>query len=553
MANRRWITIWALAVVSSGCLDRHLERVAPCVRSNISIVVSQGTHQVDLLFVVDDSISMQQEQENLARNFDTMIRALATGDTDGDGTPDTPPVDDLNVAVVSTDMGSGGFPVCGSDGDPDGDDGVLVSRGNTSLAGCAATYPTFLSFRRGDDVDSFVQQFGCVARLGTGGCGFEQQLEATLKAITPSTSTAVAPFLSGAGHADGRNAGFLRPGSILAVVLVTDEEDCSAADPAIFDTTSSTFPGEQLNLRCFQYGAESFGAVQPIERYVDGFLAAVGGDPSRLVFAAIAGVPPDAVSNPDAVDYDAVLAHPLMQEAIDPAEPTRLRTSCNVPGLGIAFPPRRIVRVAQELERRTAGPDGRGNTTVQSICQADLRPALRVIARKIGEQLGGACLPRPLAPRGDGTVDCAVREIVREGRCADAPGAPPCTTPGEKPGCRTDPSEPGCCLGIDVTHDQPIGQLCTIPQRGVGGATAGWFYDTRGGECGGRACTPGERGYCAHAITFDDAYVPPSRAIVRLECQQAVSGQVACDPSNPCPGGQTCVGGVCRSATCGEG
>ncbi|MCC7539377.1 MAG: hypothetical protein IT379_24345, partial [Deltaproteobacteria bacterium] len=273
-------------------------------------------------------------------------------------------------------------PTCSDDGDPDGDDGVLVTRGNTLLPGCSASYPSFLTFGPGGDPDGLAQQFGCVARVGTGGCGFEQQLEATLKAITPSTSTAVAPFISGTGHADGRNVGFRRADALLAIVMLTDEEDCSAQNPEIFNARSGIFPGEALNLRCFMYGAESYGAVHPVARYVNGFLAAVDGDPRGLLFAAIVGVPPDSVPNPDAIDYTAILSHPSMQEMIDPMDPNRLRTSCNVPGLGIAFPPRRIVQVAQQLSSVGLGDAA----MVSSICTADLD--LGTIARRIADRAG---------------------------------------------------------------------------------------------------------------------------------------------------------------------
>ena len=258
-----------------------------------------------------------------------------------------------------------------------------ISWSQSSVTGCSASYPSFLSFMPAvDDRANFAQQFGCVARVGTGGCGFEQQLEAMLKAITPSTSTAIAPFVSGTGHADGRNAGFLRPDSILALILVSDEEDCSAQNPEIFNTMSSIFPGEALNLRCFMYGAESYQAVQPISRYVDGFRALRPGRPDLVLFAAIVGVPPDSVPDPTNLDYDAILAHPDMQEMIDPMDPNRLRTSCNVPGLGIAFPSRRIVGVARQMAP---------HSIVQSICQADLRPIVTAIAREAGRR---ACLER---------------------------------------------------------------------------------------------------------------------------------------------------------------
>ncbi len=88
----------------------------------------------------------------------------------------------------------------------------------------------------------------CISELGTGGCGFEQQLESPLKALSPKTFEDAAGnplfnpmrFISttesgtwGKGdvpRAQGGNLGFLRPDtdaspSLVVVVAVTDEDD----------------------------------------------------------------------------------------------------------------------------------------------------------------------------------------------------------------------------------------------------------------------------------------------------------------------------------------
>src|SRR5689334_22770944 len=62
---------------------------------------------VDVLFVIDDSGSMSEEQAALAAQFPRMVRILATGDVDEDGTPDFQPVTDLHVGVVTTNLGTG--------------------------------------------------------------------------------------------------------------------------------------------------------------------------------------------------------------------------------------------------------------------------------------------------------------------------------------------------------------------------------------------------------------------------------------------------------------
>lgn len=347
---------------------------------------------VDLLLVIDDSSSMAEEQDRLADALPALVSALAAPpDDDGDGRADWQPIADLHVGVITTDMGSGGYPVptCGGGtfGARFGDDGVLSMRGHAPRGPCMATYPSILSFLAGDDPAQFAEHVGCVAVAGTSGCGFEQPLEAMLKALSPSGPASytradyVPPiFLEGTlGHGDGANAGFVRDGSLLAIVIVTDEEDCSVRDPALLDPSSTTYEGA-LDLRCFEHPE----AVHPVERYVDGLAALRADRPDLLALAVIAGIPPEAaVELPGPDDYDAILSHPAMQERVDPDTRNHLLPSCSVPGVGAALPPPRLVRAAAGL--------GRGRATVQSICQADFAPAIAPVARLIGRR---ACVSR---------------------------------------------------------------------------------------------------------------------------------------------------------------
>jgi hypothetical protein len=224
----------------------------------------------------------------------------------------------------------------------------------------------------GDDAHAFAIGVRCVAQTGTGGCGYEQPLEAMLKALTPSTS-ATRFFEGTTGHADGPNAGFVRPDSLLAIVHLTDEDDCSAADPGIYDFESTTYTGH-VNLRCIEYPE----AMHPVDRYVDGLLALRADRPDQLAYALVAGVPTDLIERGLRTDYDGILDDERMQVRLDDADPLRTEPSCNVPGRGLAFPPRRMVEVAAAL-------DGRGGVaTVQSICQDRLVGAMGVIAEAIG-------------------------------------------------------------------------------------------------------------------------------------------------------------------------
>jgi len=77
---------------------------------------------------------------------------------------------------------------------------------------------TFFSSQMGmpNFTGDIAKDFACVAQLGDLGCGFEHQFASVLRA-------------AGAGpDQPAANQGFLRPSAYLAIVLVTNEDDCSA-------------------------------------------------------------------------------------------------------------------------------------------------------------------------------------------------------------------------------------------------------------------------------------------------------------------------------------
>ena len=384
--------------------------------------------KLDLLFMVDNSNTMAQEQEALRAQFPRLMQILTSGRrSDADAHPFTP-VTDLHVGVVSSDMGTPGVNYgtgsnCNANG---GDDAHLQHQ--ATAPGCAETYPSFLSFTSGSDADRLARDFACIAQLGTGGCGFEQQLEAPLKALWPSVyrdgmGRVVEPnpisFLSVTaegtrGRADvppeqGGNAGFLRrdPDALLAVVVITDEEDCSMRNTEFVKPTTqlpldSPYYRQDVNLRCF-YNPEMLFDVR--NRYYNGFRKLRPGNEQLVLFAAIAGVPADLVdaaaraqidpANAASLDayYDRILLDSRMQEVIDPATNPGMGTGSLTPScrrtdaqghVASAFPPRRIVELAKAFG---------ANGTVQSICQDDFGPAIDgvvdMLARRIMEPCAG--------------------------------------------------------------------------------------------------------------------------------------------------------------------
>ncbi len=358
---------------------------------------------VDLLVVVDNSNSMREEQANVTANLSALLWPLIDPpDDDGDGVPDWLPAASVHIGVVSTDMGTAGYSVTTCDNAERGDDGVLQNLPSPGIAGCDATYPKFLTFDPGADPGGIAQDFDCISTLGTGGCGFTQPLAALEKATTVHSQDGAA------------NHPFLRPDALLAAILVSDADDCSVLDPTIFSDDGSLGP---LSLRCFENPA----MLQPWEEFVPTLLALKPGQPERVSLSAIVGVPHDLVerSNADLLsadvmstaDLDAILADPRMQERIDDSPEgggARLVPSCDVPGLGVASPPRRIVQAVREVDR--AGNLG----IVQSICQADWSDTTEAIARAIGRVVGLGCTPVPLDGVA-GHLDCALTATLSDG------------------------------------------------------------------------------------------------------------------------------------------
>jgi hypothetical protein len=327
---------------------------------------------VDLIFVVDNSHSMREEQASLVANFPALIETLTNpGDRDGDGEPE-PGVTDLRVAIVSTDMGVGVGNTNEFCPSAVGDDGRFVFESRAESAACAGfVVPEggrWLSLNP-DDPAALSQGFACLAELGTSGCGLEQQLEASLAAITRN-----------AGEGEP-NAGFLRSDSLVAFVFVTDEDDCSAADPSIFDPSPSarTELGP-LGTRCAFHSE----LLHPIARYVTAFKNLALDREGDVIVAAITGVPRSYTSDPLDVDFDALLADPAMTPRENELDPGQLAPACSFGGVGEAPPARRIVQVVQEFAET-------GDGLLASICQADLRPAVESIA----ELVAGRICPAP--------------------------------------------------------------------------------------------------------------------------------------------------------------
>lgn len=279
---------------------------------------------VDLLLVVDNSNSMYQEQQILATALYTLTNALVAP-VDG-----SDPIDDVRIAITTTDMGvsydgqayddkdnrfdnnqvkcsglgdngafvshyvddyrvedmhiSEGVIACNDSGAqcPDGWECVLPAPGE--LGSCFDPDGNGSDIECPDELEglneSFIHDYSpslmglfaaChVAAIGTDGCNYEQQLAAAAAGLTYGQET------------------FVRADSLTAIVIVSDEDDCSIKSsqwhelPELSDVTANT--------ACGRHPEFLFDIEELKERYVAAKVAE-GGTEDDVVFAAIAGVP----------------------------------------------------------------------------------------------------------------------------------------------------------------------------------------------------------------------------------------------------------------------
>lgn len=174
--------------------------------------------QTDILFVVDDSGSMSEEQANLAANLGAFIDTLAA----------SPVENQFRIAVTNTSvegyLATEQSYAAGPSRNVPYPDGSLLAVAQVNALGVAGRYlyDTNLYPQAGGwggnrildaGAPSLVQDFKANVLVGISGSGREQPLRAAQLALTDRLAAA--------------NAGFLRPGARLAIIILSDEDDCS--------------------------------------------------------------------------------------------------------------------------------------------------------------------------------------------------------------------------------------------------------------------------------------------------------------------------------------
>ncbi len=423
----------ALASTLAACPDREVAEVTPRQnREQEKEIPVQINRDIDILFVVDNSGSMREEQASLAANFNRFINVL--NNIEG-GLPN------VHIGVVSTDVGAGPFGIMGCTGS--GDNGVLQ---NAPSGACNTPTDLYISDVSNADGTSRVTNytgdlaatFSCIAELGTGGCGFEQPLESMRRALNGSNA---------------QNNGFLRPTAFLAVIIITDEDDCSVEDVNMFDSDPAqdridSNLGFLSSFRCFEFGVQcepdtprSAGPRQNcvprdnsqymynVNEYAT-FLKGLKDDPGQIIVAGIIG-------NPSPVTVGSTDGEPVLD------------ASC-VSGAGEADPAVRVQSFLDSFPQRS---------TSTTICNDDLSDALVVIADLLAKVIGNPCIEGKLALT-DGQPECTVadvRNLNQDGQ--EETIIPKCDAGMSNLPCYHFEADPAACPDTDT-------QLTLVVERG---------------------------------------------------------------------------------------
>lgn len=268
----------ATSAITAGCLDRP---VAPAVPNTTNVYIGQirqtGVDKIDLLFMIDNSISMSDKQKILADAVPVLVSRLISPvcvDAAGNVTGQQPcgpgsaaefkAIENIHIGIITSSLGHHGSKDVCSDlaANPTYDDRAELLpfvRPNANPALVSYNNQGFLVWdpRTGQNVDNphippgisnrdeFVTAFANqVTAAGEQGCGYEASLEAWYRFLVddepvqqldnqkqPDGSQVTVRVGTNTAILEQRR-NFLRRDSLLAIVVLTDENDCSINDEA---------------------------------------------------------------------------------------------------------------------------------------------------------------------------------------------------------------------------------------------------------------------------------------------------------------------------------
>ncbi len=254
----------AAAALSNSCLNRPVTPSEPETSNRFVDQIRYTTvDKIDLLFVVDNSVSMADKQQILKRAVPSMLKRLVDPPCVDASFASEPamaaepacragfqrefePIADIHIGVITSSLGSRGSGGCAPEnGNPD-DRGLLLPSVRPGLSswnssGFLLWDPKAKYAPAGTaDLEQLSADFSAmIESVHDDGCGYESSLEAWYRFLIdpePALAVRIDPT-TGQSVPDGvdqdvlaQRAAFLRPDSLLGIVMLTDEDDCSISD-----------------------------------------------------------------------------------------------------------------------------------------------------------------------------------------------------------------------------------------------------------------------------------------------------------------------------------
>lgn len=274
---RSLLFITGAGLAAPACLSRPIELIEP----GRSVVVVEALTQskvdkIDILLAIDDSGSMADKQAILAVAVPDLVEALVNPPCLDDAgmvaaVPESPlavcptgtrrefePVLDIHIGVISSSLGTRGSPwgSCSDDG------GKLLHR---IEGGEQATYQDkgFLVWQpeaESDEAGLYKDTAALNADLdkvvlgvGQEGCGHEAQMESWYRFLVDPNPYATVTLENDRAVASGtdqdlllQRRDFLRPDSLVAIIMLSDENDCSYRSDAFGYFTTGNSKGRGI-------------------------------------------------------------------------------------------------------------------------------------------------------------------------------------------------------------------------------------------------------------------------------------------------------------------
>jgi hypothetical protein len=232
----------------------------PATGWEVDVFRQRAVTKVDLLLTLDNSISMADKQAILAEAVPLLVQRLISAGSVLE------PVSDVHVGVITSSLGShgaaGAKDVCVAAQDDDHAHLLGQLRGLPGTwrnEGFLAWDPHREQKPPGDaDAGVFSDKLRTqVQAAGEHGCGYEATLEAWYRFLIEPDPPASVVVRDGSASPQGidqaileQRAGFLRPDSLVAIIMLSDENDCSLRDDGVAWLVSRSAPMPRSTSSC---------------------------------------------------------------------------------------------------------------------------------------------------------------------------------------------------------------------------------------------------------------------------------------------------------------